>query len=117
MSRGKQKPRQTSIKTKKETKSERRARLDAEREAREVCVRILPYVIGGIFCVIAVFTIYVRLMPQRVTPPPQDAAINVNAMPQSNAKAAQSEIPSDILSPRFESSEGDEEEIIETVEL
>uniref|UniRef100_A0A7S2R5A6 Uncharacterized protein n=1 Tax=Eucampia antarctica TaxID=49252 RepID=A0A7S2R5A6_9STRA len=45
---------------KKETREERRARLEAEDNAREFCFQILPYIGAGIFIVLVSFALWVH---------------------------------------------------------
>mmetsp|Transcript_11874 Transcript_11874/g.17869 ORF Transcript_11874/g.17869 Transcript_11874/m.17869 type:complete len:131 (+) Transcript_11874:74-466(+) len=54
-----------SSKGKKESRSERRAREEAEQEAIEQCQRLLPYAGGCIFVFIVIFALYVRSVPKR----------------------------------------------------
>mmetsp|Transcript_17149 Transcript_17149/g.23565 ORF Transcript_17149/g.23565 Transcript_17149/m.23565 type:complete len:88 (-) Transcript_17149:540-803(-) len=71
MAHGKQKTQTSgSGKERKETRSERRARLEAEREAREVCFKNLPYVVGVIFLLAAIFAIWVRSIPPTIREEP-----------------------------------------------
>mmetsp|Transcript_23160 Transcript_23160/g.50341 ORF Transcript_23160/g.50341 Transcript_23160/m.50341 type:complete len:133 (-) Transcript_23160:3405-3803(-) len=60
-----------TTKEKKETREQRRARLEAEAAAREQCFKILPYVAGGILVLIVAFALWVRSVPPKVVEPPK----------------------------------------------
>mmetsp|Transcript_33179 Transcript_33179/g.44223 ORF Transcript_33179/g.44223 Transcript_33179/m.44223 type:complete len:91 (-) Transcript_33179:461-733(-) len=67
MAHGKQKTSGSgSGKERKETRSERRARLEAEQEARDYCFKILPLVGGVIFILSVIFAIWVRSIPPAI---------------------------------------------------
>lgn len=48
---------------KKETREERRARLEAETAAREFCFQIFPYVGAAIFILLVSFALWVHTVP------------------------------------------------------
>jgi len=52
---------------KKESRLERRLRLEEEANAREECFQILPYVLGGVVFIILVFALYVHSVPAKGT--------------------------------------------------
>lgn len=73
MARSKQNKSQTKKvdgKYRHETREERRARIQQQEEAREQCMKIIPYAVGLIVICMLAFAFFVRSVPPKTIPKP-----------------------------------------------
>mmetsp|Transcript_34790 Transcript_34790/g.52122 ORF Transcript_34790/g.52122 Transcript_34790/m.52122 type:complete len:122 (+) Transcript_34790:144-509(+) len=51
----------------KETREERRRRIEEEAKAREFCMKLLPYALGSVVFMVIVFALYVHSLPPTIS--------------------------------------------------
>ncbi|KAL7499408.1 hypothetical protein ACHAWT_009516 [Skeletonema menzelii] len=51
----------------KETREERRRRIEEEAKAREFCMKLLPYALGGLLFLVLAFALYVHSLPPAIS--------------------------------------------------
>mmetsp|Transcript_27527 Transcript_27527/g.39405 ORF Transcript_27527/g.39405 Transcript_27527/m.39405 type:complete len:110 (-) Transcript_27527:321-650(-) len=90
-------PTQQLGKERKETRQERRIRLEREYEARQECMKVLPYVLVAIGLFFVLFALWVRSIPPKGIPIPtmENLTENYTNAPVKAPKEELSEAPAE----------------------
>uniref|UniRef100_A0A7S3LEN7 Uncharacterized protein n=1 Tax=Amphora coffeiformis TaxID=265554 RepID=A0A7S3LEN7_9STRA len=95
----------------KETRAEKHARLESQRQAREACERILPYILGGVLLCLILFGLYVRSVP------PKERVIKVPPSAEQQQKQGVPEFMNINVDPKLQGEDAERAALDEAMRL